>query len=126
MRTGDIKQDASIENCLQNLNLSSCDGLQTFSGNDLLRQHGPQTLSQAFNFFGRVVKIQAEGKTSMKRAVQQTLIEFTKTSVLNRGISEYSFSYPALMITVKTLGLVPWPLVVMEADPGTLPSALEQ
>ena len=35
----------------------------------------------------------------MKRAVQQTLIEFTKTSVLNRGISEYNFSYPALSDT---------------------------
>ena len=35
----------------------------------------------------------------MKRAVQQTLTKFTKTSVLNGGISKYNFSYPALSDT---------------------------
>ena len=35
----------------------------------------------------------------MKRAVQQTLIEFTKPSVLNRGIREYNFSHPVLSDT---------------------------
>ena len=65
-----ITRDASIENCVQNLNLSSDDGLQTIAGDYLWRQHGLQNLSQAFGFFGRVVKFQAEGKTSMKRVMQ--------------------------------------------------------
>ena len=30
----------------------------------------------------------------MKRAVQQTLIEFSKASVLDGGVEEYNFSYP--------------------------------
>ena len=45
MRTSDITQDASLENCVENLNLSSGDGLQTIIGNDLWRKHGPQTLA---------------------------------------------------------------------------------
>ena len=68
--TGYITRDASIENCVQNLNHSSGDGLQTIAGDYLWRQHGLQNLSQAFGFFGRVVNFQAEGKTSMKRAMQ--------------------------------------------------------
>ena len=88
VRTGVITRDASIENCVQNLNLSPSGGLPTIIGNELWRQHGPQTLRQAFEFTGRVVKVQAEGKTSIKRAVQQTLIEITKPSLLNGGIGE--------------------------------------
>ena len=44
---------------------------------------------EAFDFFGRVVKVQAEGKISMKRAVQQTLVETTKPRLLETGIEEY-------------------------------------
>ena len=70
IRTGRIARDASIENCVENLNLSPSDNLMTITGDELWKQHGPQTLTQAFEFIGRVVKFQAEGKTSMKRAVQ--------------------------------------------------------
>ena len=35
----------------------------------------------------------------MKRAVQQTLIEFTKTTLLKGGIREYNFSHPELSDT---------------------------
>ena len=93
--------EASIENCVKNRNLSSGDGLQTITGDDLCRQHDPQTLSQAFNFYGRVIKFQSEGKTSMNRAVQQTLIEFTKPSLHNGGKREYKFLHPALSDTEK-------------------------
>ena len=74
VRTGSIAQDASIENCVQNLNLRPGDGPMTITGDEHWRQHGPQTLSQAFEFVGRVVKFQAERKTSLKKAVRQTLI----------------------------------------------------
>ena len=96
MRTGEIIRDASIENFVHNLNLSSGDGLQTITGDDLWRQPGPQILSQAFDFFGRVVRFQAEGKISRKRAMQQTLIEFSKPSGVNGDIREYNFSHPEL------------------------------
>ena len=99
MRTGVIARNANIENCVQNLNLSSSDGILIINGDDLWRHHGPQTLSQEFDFFGRFVKVQAEGKTSLKRAVQQTLIEFTKPFVLDGGIEEYNFSHPVLSDT---------------------------
>ena len=78
VRTGVITWDTSIENSVQNLNLSSGDGISTITGDDLWRRHDPQTLSQAFDFFGRLVKVQDEGKTSLKIAVQQILIELTK------------------------------------------------
>ena len=78
VKSGSIAQDARIENCVQNLNLCSGDGLQTITGDDLWRKHGPQTLSQAFDFLGRLVKVQDEGKTSLRIAVQQILIELTK------------------------------------------------
>ena len=71
IRTGSIARDASLENCVNNLNLSPRDGPRTITGDELWRQHGPQTLTEAFEFFGRVVKMQAEGKISTKRAVQQ-------------------------------------------------------
>ena len=48
MRTGTIARDASIENCVQNLNLNTGDGLQTITGDELWRQQGPQTLGQAY------------------------------------------------------------------------------
>ena len=35
VRTGDITRDASIEKYVQNLNLSSDDGLQTITGDEL-------------------------------------------------------------------------------------------
>ena len=35
----------------------------------------------------------------MKRAMQQTLIEFTKPSVLNGGIRGYNFSHPVVSDT---------------------------
>ena len=65
-------------------------------------------------------------------------MEFTKTSVLNRGISEYNFSYQASSDTEEeknnckigdhsqNRGLIPWPLVVLEADPGALPNVLKK
>ena len=92
IRTGSIARDSSIENCVQNLNLRSGAGLLTITGDKIWRRHGPQTLSQAFAFVGRVVKFEAEGKTLLKKAVQQTLIESTKP----RGIEEYNFSHPPL------------------------------
>ena len=46
------------------------------------------------SFIGRVVKFQAEGKTSLKRAVQQTLIESSRAAILDGGIQEYNFSHP--------------------------------
>ena len=44
MRTGSIARDASLENWVENLNLRPGDGLQTVTGDELWRQHGPQTL----------------------------------------------------------------------------------
>ena len=85
MRTGDITRDAIIENCVQNLNLSYGDGIPTITSDELWRRLSPQTLNQAFDFVGRVIKFQAEGKTSLKRVMQQTLIESPKTSVLDGG-----------------------------------------
>ena len=82
VRTGVIPWDASIENCVQNLNLSHSGGLPTITGDELWRQHGPQTLRQAFEFTGRVVKVQAEGKTLLKKAVQQALINIKHISGL--------------------------------------------
>ena len=76
----------------------------------------------------------------MKRAMQQTLIEFTKPSVLNGGIRGYNFSHPVLSDTeeekkrtiptlvkaVRTLGLIPGPIMIVKADPGAPPNALEK
>ena len=56
MKTGGItRENASLENCAQNLNFSPSDGLQTISGNELWRKHGPQTLEKINSFIGRVV-----------------------------------------------------------------------
>ena len=96
IRTGGIARDASLENCVNNLNLSPSDGPRTITGDELWRQHGPQTLTEAFEFFGRVVKMQAEGKISTKRAVQQTLIETTRPKLIELGIKEYTLSHPPL------------------------------
>ena len=81
---------------VENLNLRPGDGLQTITGDELWRQHGPQTLAEAFEFFGRVVKMQAEGKISTKRAVQQTLIETSRPKLIEMGIEEYNLSHPPL------------------------------
>ena len=51
IRTGSIARDVSLENCVENLNLSPRDDLQTITGDELWRQHGPQTLTEAFEFF---------------------------------------------------------------------------
>ena len=83
---------------------------------DLWRKHGPQTLNKAIDFIGRVVKDLAEG-TSMKRAVLQTLIDYTKPTLLKGGIREYNFYtqsylnlkggkiFPTMVKPVRTLGL---------------------
>ena len=135
--TGVITRDARIQSCVQNLNLSSGDGIPTITGDDLWRRrHGPQTLSKALDFIGRVVKDQVEGKTSLETTVQQTLIEFTKPSVLDGGIAEYDFSHPVLTDTEEeksnsnigdqNQNPIPWPRVVVEANSGAPPNALEK
>ena len=92
IRTGSIARDASLENSVNNLNL----GPRVITGDELWRQHGPQTLTEAFEFFGRVVKMKAEGNISTKRAVQQTLIETSRPKLIEQGIDEYNFSHPPL------------------------------
>ena len=66
----------------------------------------------------------------MNKAVQQTLIDYTKPVLAKEGIKEYNLSHPELsdseerkanptmVQTVRTLGLILWLLVVMEADSG--------
>ena len=66
-------------------NLDSCGGLQAITGDGLLRKYGPQTLNKVSDFIGRVVKEKAKGM-SMKKAVQQTVIDFTKPTILKEGI----------------------------------------
>ena len=39
-------EDVSLENCVENLNLKPGDGLQIFTGDELWRKYGPQTLSK--------------------------------------------------------------------------------
>ena len=95
--------DASKENYVENLNLSSGGSLQTITGDDLWRKHGPKTLTKAIDFIGRVVKLQAQG-TSLKRAVQQTRIKYTKPTLFKDGIREYNFSHPELS---DSEGMVP-------------------
>ena len=41
IRTGSTARDASLENCVENLNLRPSDNLQTITGDELRRQHGP-------------------------------------------------------------------------------------
>ena len=71
----------------------------------------------------------------MKRAVQQTLIESSRAAILDGGIQEYNFSQhpfsddeevPTLVDRVRSLGLIPWPLVVEEANLGATQNALEK
>ena len=92
IRTGNVARDASLENSVNNLNL----GPRVITGDELWRQHGPQTLTEAFEFFGRVVKMKAEGNISTKRAVQQTLIETSRPKLIELGIEEYNLSHPPL------------------------------
>ena len=68
LKTSGITRDASLENCVNNLNLSSNGGLQTITGDDPWRKYGPQTLSKATDFIGRVVKEHAK-RMSMNKAV---------------------------------------------------------
>ena len=57
---------------------------------------GNTALKPSQNLLSFLVKIQAEGKISMKRAVQQTLVETTKPRLLETGIEEYILSHPPL------------------------------
>ena len=53
-------------------------------------------LKPSQNLLSFLVKIQAEGKISMKRVVQQTLVETTKPRLLETEIEEYILSHPPL------------------------------
>ena len=94
MRTGgNTREYTSLEHCVQNLNLSPCESLPTLTGDELLRKYGHQTFNKVSDFIGRVLKEKAKG-TSMKKAVQHTLIDFTKPTLIKEGILEYNFSHP--------------------------------
>ena len=80
---------------MSNLNLSSCDGRQTFTGDELWRKYDPQTLIKAFDFIERVVMKNVKG-SSLKKAMQQTFIDYTKPSLIKEGIMEYYLSQTEL------------------------------
>ena len=74
----------------------------------------------------------------MNKAVQQTLIDYTEPVLAKEGIKGYNFPHPELSDSEErkansnnsadslgTLGLILWPLMVVEADPGALPNAFE-
>ena len=61
-----------------------------------MNSEGNTALKPSQNLLSFLVKIQAEGKISMKRAVQQTLVETTNPMLLEKGIDEYNFSHPPL------------------------------
>ena len=79
--SGNTREAASLENCVENLNLSSGCGLQIITGNELWRKYGPQTLSKVSDFLDRVVKEKAKGM-SMKKAVEQNLLIDTKPTLV--------------------------------------------
>ena len=58
-------------------------------------RNGLQTLNKAMDFIGRVDKVDAE-VMSMKRVLQQTLIDYTKPTLIKEGIREYNISHPEL------------------------------
>ena len=74
----------------------------------------------------------------MKRAVQQTLVETTKPTLLEKGVEEYVFHTHryltmrrkrkalTLVDAARTLGLIPNPLMGKDANLGATPNALEK
>ena len=54
---------------------------------------GPQNLRQATYFVGWVVKVKSEKGLSLKRAVQQALVNFIETNLTEAGTMDFYFSY---------------------------------
>ena len=54
------RKNTSLQNCVQNLSLSTNDSLPTFTDDALWKKCGAQNLHQAVDLVGRAVKVQSE------------------------------------------------------------------
>ena len=81
-----------FDQSLSGLDLNAAVGLTSYSGDELWRTHGPQTLQEAYSFVGRVVKFAAENKITEGKAVQQILIKTARDDLRKKGVVEFECS----------------------------------